>query len=242
MNLSKILSFVIFSFSVTAVSAQELSGIVTYSYELKSDSSNEFEKDFNAALYGPSSREFTLKFINKESLYEAVPQLENSGMGVLKGDEIIYMNTKENLVITQTEFLGKIFKIVDSLPKRNWIISNDAIKIGNYDCFKATYNYTKSTLVSPDFIENLDKTEDVEKTITAWFTPQIPMAIGPDKYAGLPGLILKLKDGDIVYTCSKIVVNPKDDVKIKIPNKGTEVSQLEYDAIVNKKFQEMQDK
>ena len=31
-------------------------------------------------------------------------------------------------------------------------------------------------------------------TIEAWFTPQIPVATGPSKHSGLPGLILEVSN------------------------------------------------
>ena len=39
--------------------------------------------------------------------------------------------------------------------------------------------------------------------------------------------------------CSKIVLNPKDKVKISEPTKGKKVSQEKYDEIMDKKMKEM---
>ena len=65
------------------------------------------------------------------------------------------------------------------------------------------------------------------------------MSQGPEKYWGLPGLILEVSDGKTVILCSKVVINPKDKVAIKAPAKGKEVTQNEYDEIVIKKVEEM---
>ena len=48
-----------------------------------------------------------------------------------------------------------------------------------------------------------------EITISAWYTPQIPVSAGPGNYHGLPGLILEVNDGSETVICSKIVINPK---------------------------------
>ena len=77
--------------------------------------------------------------------------------------------------------------------------------------------------------------------ITAWYTPQIPVNQGPNEYWGLPGLILEVGFGKTILLCSKIVLNPKDKGSIAIPDKGKEVSQVEFDDIVDKKMKEMQD-
>jgi GLPGLI family protein len=78
-----------------------------------------------------------------------------------------------------------------------------------------------------------------EITITAWYTPEIPVNQGPEGYWGLPGLILEVNDGKTTILCSKVVLNPKDKAEIKAPNNGKEVSQKEYDEIVTKKMEEM---
>ena len=80
-----------------------------------------------------------------------------------------------------------------------------------------------------------------EKKIIAWYTPQIPIQTGPDEYWGLPGLILELKSGKTTMLCSKIVLNPKDEVEINIPSKGKSVGRDEYKKIVMDKVNEMQE-
>ena len=40
-------------------------------------------------------------------------------------------------------------------------------------------------------------------------------------------IILNLTDGDIVYNCTGVVINPKNAVKVKIPNKDDKGSKLE---------------
>lgn len=81
-----------------------------------------------------------------------------------------------------------------------------------------------------------------EKTITAWYTPEIPVNQGPDEYWGLPGLILEVNDGRTTILCSKIVLNPKEQVTIKEPTKGKEVSQKEFNETVMEKMQEMRER
>lgn len=77
-----------------------------------------------------------------------------------------------------------------------------------------------------------------EITITAWYTPEIPINQGPENYWGLPGLILEVNDGKTVVLCSKIVLNSKEKVEIKAPTNGKVISQKEYDDTVVKKMEE----
>ena len=133
--------------------------------------------------------------------------------------------------------------------------------IGGYNCFKATAvkavsqtDFKNFKLKKKDetkegeakkeendkktnFMDDLDIPKEI--TITAWYTPEIPVNQGPEGYWGLPGLILEVNDGKTTVLCSKVVLNAKDKVEIKAPTKGKEVSQKEYDKIVIEKLQEM---
>jgi len=80
-----------------------------------------------------------------------------------------------------------------------------------------------------------------EITVTAWYTPEIPVNQGPENYWGLPGLILEVNDGRTTILCSKVVLNVKDKAQIKEATKGKVVSQKEYDDIVVKKMEEMRE-
>jgi GLPGLI family protein len=81
-----------------------------------------------------------------------------------------------------------------------------------------------------------------EVTVTAWYTPEVPLNQGPGEYWGLPGLILEVSAGQTTIVCSKIVMNPKDKTEINSPDKGKAVSQEEFDKIVNDKMEEMRER
>ena len=87
------------------------------------------------------------------------------------------------------------------------------------------------------FMDQIEMPKEI--TITAWYTPEIPVNQGPEGYWGLPGLILEVNDGKTTILCSKVVLNPKEKADIKAPAAGKEVSQKEYDEIVIKKMEEM---
>ncbi|WP_130736611.1 GLPGLI family protein [Flavobacterium sp. J27] len=190
-------------------------------------------------------------------------------MSMMGGGGTQYKNVKEKLYTVDKEFFSKEFLIKDSLPMYQWQMGSETKKIGEYTCFKATavvatdptdfrnfrmrgsrnnenkekeqkakdsVNATKKTNFMNDDIEQIK-----EKTITAWYCPEIPINQGPDKYWGLPGLILEVNDGTTVLLCSKIVLNSKEKVEIKAPTKGKEVTQKEYDEIVKKKMEEMRE-
>ncbi|MGK4566045.1 GLPGLI family protein [Flavobacterium sp. 3HN19-14] len=80
-----------------------------------------------------------------------------------------------------------------------------------------------------------------ETTVTAWYTPDIPVNQRPETYWGLPGLILEVNDGKTTILCSKIVLNSKEKAEIKAPKNGQVVSQKEYEKIVADKTAELKE-
>ena len=175
-----------------------------------------------------------------------------------------FKNTKDKTYAVDKEFMGKEFLIKDSLPNYAWKLEGESKLIGGYNCFKATTvqpvsqtdfrNFRpkkeekkkeddKDETKKPEgetkktnFMEDLELPKEV--TITAWYTPEIPISQGPENYWGLPGLILEVSDGKTVILCSKIVMNSKEKVEIKSPSNGKVISQKEYDETVTKKMEE----
>lgn len=96
-----------------------------------------------------------------------------------------------------------------------------------------------STMTDEDPLDQFEVPKEV--IVTAWYTPQIPVANGPGEYAGLPGLILELNVYRHTILCSKIVLNPKESEKIEPPTKGKEVTREEYNKIVKEKMDEMRE-
>ena len=92
-------------------------------------------------------------------------------------------------------------------------------------------------------VEKLDEvTANAEiETITAWYTPQIPVSHGPAEYGGLPGLILELTTDKTVMLCTKVVMNPEKRIQISEPTKGEFVSRSEFENIVEVKTKEMRE-
>ena len=186
---------------------------------------------------------YLLTFNKEESIYKedealSSPQPGSSSgimVSVSGGSDLLYKNTKQQRFTNQNEVMGKVFLIKDSLNTINWKLEKETKNIGEYTCFKATTTRTDTMQL------NGEEKETKEVTITAWYTPQIPVNNGPSMYHGLPGLILEANDGSEVIVCSKIVLNPDDKTTISEPSKGKEVSQKEFDIIMEKKMKEMEE-
>lgn len=249
---------------VTKVHAQDFQGIATYKskrkIEIKLDSTqvnSEMQQRMMESLKKQFEKTFNLTFNKEESVYkeeEALSPPQPSGMQLVvintSGADILYKNIKEDRFSNQNDVFGKIFLIKDKLNKTDWKLESESKNIGEYTCFKATTTREREKRVGGISI-NRDKDLDAEEekasvmetiTITAWYTPQIPVSIGPGNYHGLPGLILEVNDGSETVICSKIVLNPNDKVDISEPIKGKVVTQAEFDEIMEKKMEEMKER
>jgi GLPGLI family protein len=187
--------------------------------------------------------------------------------GLMGGGGTFYKDVKNKSYTVDKEFMGKEFLVVDSLPKLNWKLEQETKLIGGYTCYKATAvkeasksdfrNFrpknnddkkpeekkddTKKTSgeTKTNFEDNFEMPKEI--TVTAWYSPEIPINQGPENYWGLPGLILEINDGKTTILCSKIVLNAKEKVTIKPPTNGKVISQKDYDETVIKKMKEFRE-
>lgn len=240
-----LLSVIFFSFQISY--SQEITGIATYKsfmkFDLKMDSTQvnaEMREQIKQLLKQQTQKEYDLHFNKNELLFKEKEKLaapgnsmfENASVSSFGGIGILYQNLKENLEIHQSEILGKMFLVSDTLQKHEWTLEKETKNIGEYVCFKATLTTV---------LEDKETGENKESVVTAWYTPQIPVAGGPSGHGGLPGLILEVQSGDVTYLCNQIVLNPKAGVTIAPPNKGKAVSKDEFEEIKEHKLQEMQE-
>ncbi|QAA81687.1 GLPGLI family protein [Aequorivita sp. H23M31] len=238
--------------------AQQISGSAFYTSMYKEDEpkfdEEEMEDPLTQALAEQLKKgfldEYELQFNQEESIFKKIPKLEkpdpNKGgisisMSLMGENEILYKNIKENKLINEKELYGKPFLIQDTIEIRDWKLSKESKTIGEYVCFKATY-LPPSLSGDKDNEENSSThSETKEEEIIAWYTPQIPVKNGPKNYGGLPGLILEVQEGKLIFLCTKIVLSPKEPMGIIKPSKGKKVSQKEFDAILEKKNEEMRE-
>ncbi len=206
---------------------------------------------------------------NEEEKLETPGQGNGPRFGGFNASGDYYKNVKENRFTNQKEVFGKVFLIKDTLPNLTWQLGSETKKIGNYTCYKATAIKSVDPLDirsmrpgPPEQEENKDKDETAEEaqdtikrrspldmievpseiTVTAWYTPEIPVSMGPGEYNGLPGLILEISADKTTILCSKITLNPQNKATIKEPTKGKEVSQEEFAEILKEKMEEMQER
>ncbi len=142
-----------------------------------------FQEKLEEFLKSFERTETVLFFNEQQSLYrerdkelteEEVNQEQNMFMRWKPETDKIFTSLEEKRTVTTKDFMGKPFLIQDSLKDRKWKVTGKSKKIGEYICMEATC-------------------EDTLMKVAAWFTPQIPVSIGPRNFGGLPGLIVQLE-------------------------------------------------
>lgn len=244
--MKKIFTLLAISLSIEAF-AQEFSGKATYQTKQVLKMKNpkpehetpEFKRQLEAINKSMEKTHF-LEFTQYESVYteeEKLPTEFKDANGNTASTSMraswskIYKNLKENYFLMDMDD----YIVKDTLHNSGWELSTESKQIGNYTVYKATRTI-KPKKADNNFLSMVDK-EPEDRVYTAWYTPEIPIPNGPEKFGGLPGLILELHTSGMVYLCSEIVLNPKKPIEIKIP-KGKVISQEENDKMIKQRIED----
>ncbi|MDR2972096.1 MAG: GLPGLI family protein [Bacteroidales bacterium] len=165
-----------------------------------------------------------VKFNVSEYRYDELADEEDSRWR--KGDDyIIYRDLDKGETFDIMTVLNKEYVVQDSIYCQNWKIKNDMREIAGRICMNASFYDTLKG-----------------KEIVAWFALDLPISIGPDKYCGLPGMILEVNEanGAKVYTATSIIFSD-EKVVIEKPvakKKRKVIQEQEYNQIVSKYINE----
>jgi GLPGLI family protein len=226
------------------------------------------KKQMADRMRGMFEKSFILTFDKQASIFKEEEVLEAPGQSGFRGwwssfsSGPQYKNIKTQQFIQDQEFFGRKFLITDSLQKLEWKMGTETKQIGQYLCLKASAvkevdefdwrsmrgkNRGKKDQENSktDAAKTKSVTEDIEVpetiTVTAWYTPQIPINQGPGEFWGLPGLILEVNADQTTILCSKIIMNPEQKITISAPEKGRVISREDYNATVKQKMKEMRE-
>jgi GLPGLI family protein len=124
-------------------------------------------------------------------------------------ENIHYRSFAKNLWVHTYKSSAHHYLMEEAIPNFNWEITGGVDTIANMPCRQAIYKYPNG------------------RQIRAWFTDQIPYATGPQRYCGLPGLILKV-DGLLVTIEAQKITFVEDMPKIEPPTKGERIKPEEF--------------
>ena len=184
---------------------------------------NQEEKDRMKLTWG-SNDEWKLKmklsFGSRASLYtyeSEQGETEDGSYSWRQDDFVIQRDFEKSKKTEIHEMLGKTYIVEDSLAAPDWKILNQIKEVNGYLCMKA---------VSEDTTK--------KQKITAWFAQDIAVSAGPERYFGLPGLIMELdiNDGDVVITATKVDFK-KLDKETALPKlKGKRINENAYNQLI----------
>lgn len=136
-------------------------------------------------------------------------------------EEILYTSLETDETIQRRNFMSRTFLINGRREPIQWRLSGEQSEYEGYLTMKAVATVDSSS-------------------VEAWFTPQIPLPIGPDEYGGLPGAILVLTVDGGKQTWKATAIDLEAAPEIDKPDDGREVTKEEFDGIVEEKRKEMQ--
>ena len=146
-----------------------------------------FNTDTNKSIF---KSDFTTRKQLKEEINGVKKILIKPKEGI---DEYIIVS---NDTIQELRLLGKIYvNVIDVNKGQNWKISNETKTIDKYKVIKATCTFRG-------------------RNWEAWFTPDIPLLVGPWKFRGLPGLIIQIFDESKRFSYNLANIEISEDIKI----------------------------
>lgn len=222
--------------------AQNTEGTIEYEdvYKFEIELSEEMQK-FALELPTENRANMVLKFTSKESLYstsnKAVPpppEKEDTGENGIQIDvqrvviggassSTTYNDLSDGTGLRAEDVMGQKFLVTLPATTWKWKILDEQREILGYTCIKAELK------------------EDSSITV-AWFTPEIPVSVGPNGYGGLAGAILAMElsgtNGNVTIAATEVTIAPLKE-KIEKPKKGKRITESEFDSIVEKRMESM---
>lgn len=182
------------------------------------------QRDRMMYMWGNRSewKTYTLLHFNAtESKYENSDEEAEPGMeGWSNRKEVFFMkrNFQNNTLYDGITFLGKTYLIHDTIIPPKWKILNDMKEVAGHICMNAQMTDTLR-----------------KQKITVWFALDMPISSGPDRFIGLPGIILEvdINNGALTFVADKIDLKPLTK-ELNVPEKikGKKINSQQYQALI----------
>ncbi len=127
-------------------------------------------------------------------------------------DFIIFKNYPTNHLTVIDNIFNKEYIFQEKTPELKWHIKPDKKQIAGYSCQKAVANFSG-------------------RTYEAWFSTDVPIAEGPYKFSGLPGLIISIQDTKHYFSFQLTsLIKPKIKQPVTITNNNKiQTTRKEFD-------------
>lgn len=188
------------------------------------------QRDRMMYMWGNRSewKTYTVLYFNQnQSKYEnSEEEAEPGNQGWSDRKETFFMtrNFNDKTIFDGISLLGKTYLIHDSIRPVGWKILNDMKEVAGHICMNASLTDTLR-----------------KQNIMAWFALDMPVSSGPDRFTGLPGMILEvdINNGALIMTADKITVAPlKNELEVPLKIKGRKIDMAEYNRLIEKQISE----
>ncbi|MAW94448.1 MULTISPECIES: GLPGLI family protein [unclassified Leeuwenhoekiella] len=214
-------------------SAQKWSGSITYKKEIAPPENQGnivfiSNKDISSAF---DDLRYVLRFNSEAALFEKIDVMGRDDTRAYTyavrsggGKGKYYTPLDQNYSLHQVDYIGELFLVKRNHP--DFEITNETKMIGDYQCRKAFYTTLRKA-------PNKD-TEDVQFTAVVWFTPAIPVSLGPLNFSGLPGMVLQVELGRVSYTATELNLSTEINLEIEKPEKGIAIEEKDLARTLRK--------
>lgn len=155
---------------------------------------------------------------------EESAEADDEGYSWRKDVYQIKRDFEKNTTYDVIEMLGKKYIIEDTLRPQDWKIHNDLKEVAGHICMRAFWEDTVK-----------------QQKVVAWFAQDIPHSGGPERFCGLPGMILEvdINNGGMLITADKIEMKKLSN-ELDLPKKvkGKKIAEAEYQGILKKHIEE----
>lgn len=158
----------------------------------------------------------------QESEEHAEP--DDDGYSWRKEPFMVRRDFEKNADLEIFTMLGKKYVLQDSIHGQDWKILNDMKEVAGHVCMNA-------------FWEDTVKLQKV----SVWFALDIPISSGPERFCGLPGMILEadVNDGALLLTADKIELYPlTGQTAPPAKMKGKKITESEFLDMLKKHVEE----
>lgn len=223
-----------FSLSAQTEGCISYEQIITMDIELPEDM-----QQYQALIPTEKKSKQELQFNAKESLYQEKQEVAEAQENPFGGNGVnvqimttdgtggvgeLYYGFEEGVIVKTVDMMGKKFLVEGPYQAADWKVLGEQKELLGYTCIKAERQTPNTTII-------------------AWFTPQIPLPIGPNEWVGLPGAVLEAEaqaeQNSMKITATKVSLKPLEQAITK-PNKGKKVSAEELEKIQEQRIEEMQ--
>lgn len=224
----KVLFFILFFQSIVAQNTVEVLYKTSFNGDFLSKENKEskesiFKKNlFNGIESKISTLHFQLIVSENKSLFKSIPEMEKEGETtgekmakiVTEFDNKYYTDLKLKKIIIDELSIDKNNKVDLGFDSFKWEFLNETKEINGYKCYLAKTKYA-----------HLD--------VFAWYCPKLPYSFGPMEFSNLPGLVLELQKGNVVFLAEKIIFDSKNKLDFDLTKFQT-ITKEERDIYLKK--------